>query len=79
MSSNVGPKHLKLVPTSWNISSVCIHTACLMMFSEYIPNMLSSIVMHRNCRELDVLINEIVWGGSDCCFPFIAFSHLDSV
>ena len=38
--------------------------------------MLSSIVMHRNCRELDVLINEIVWGGQTAVFLLLPFLTL---
>ena len=39
--------------------------------------MLSSIVMHRNCRELDVVINEIVWEDQTAVFlllPVLTFT-----
>ena len=39
--------------------------------------MLSSIVIHRNCRELDVLINEIVKEDQTGVFlllPFLTFT-----
>ena len=38
--------------------------------------MLSSIVMHGNCRELDVVINEIIWEDQTAVFlllPVLTF------